>query len=86
MKLLRAATLSVANLDRSIDLYGQWLDYTVAERGPLDAALATSWGTPGAAGRPSAVLRPSAMTRASGAGATWIPASVGGSWSLRLHG
>ncbi len=58
MKLLRAATLSVANLDRSIDLYGRWLDYTVAERGPLDAALATSWGTPGAAGRPSAVLRP----------------------------
>ena len=58
MKLMRAATLSVADLDRSIALYCDWLDYSVEEQGELDAALAASWGCPGAAGRRSAVLRP----------------------------
>lgn len=59
MKLLRAATLSVADLSRSVDLYTEWLDYSVEERGPLDADVAASWGAPLAADRPSAVLRPS---------------------------
>ncbi|MFM7066749.1 MAG: VOC family protein [Gammaproteobacteria bacterium] len=58
MKLLRAATLSVANVDRSIDLYTRFLEYTVAEQGTLDAALAASWGASGSAGRRMAVLRP----------------------------
>ncbi len=58
MKLLRAATLSVADLPRSIDLYTQWLDYSIEEQGPLDADTAASWGAPLAAGRASAVLRP----------------------------
>ncbi|MDH3619624.1 MAG: hypothetical protein OER91_01950 [Gammaproteobacteria bacterium] len=56
---MRAATLSVADLDRSIGLYCDWLDYTVEEKGEIDAALAASWGTPNAAGRRFAVLRPS---------------------------
>lgn len=55
---MRAATLSVADLNRSIDTYCEWLDYTVEEQGELDEALAGSWGCPGAAGRPYAVLRP----------------------------
>jgi len=58
LKLMRAATLSVADLDRSIALYCDWLDYSVEETGEVDAALAASWGTPGAAGRRFAVLRP----------------------------
>lgn len=58
MKLLRAATLSVANLERSVDLYTRFLDYTVAEQGTVDAALAGSWGAPQTAGRRMAVLRP----------------------------
>lgn len=58
MKLLRAATLSVANLERSVDLYTRFLDYTVAEQGTVDTALAASWGAPQAAGRRMAVLRP----------------------------
>ena len=58
MKLLRAATLSVANLKRSVDLYTGFLDYTVAEQGTVGAALAASWGAPNAAGRRMAVLRP----------------------------
>ena len=58
MKLLRAATLSVSNLDRAIANYCEWLDYSVEEQGEIDAGLAASWGTPGAAGRLFAVLRP----------------------------
>ncbi len=58
MKLMRAATLSVADLDRSVDLYTQWLDYSVEERGEVDHGLAASWGCPATEGRRSAVLRP----------------------------
>lgn len=58
MKLLRAATLSVASLGRSIENYTRWLDYRLVEQGVVDAALAASWGAPGAAGRQMAVLRP----------------------------
>ena len=58
MKLMRAATLSVADLDRSVDTYGEWLDYALEERGELDADVAASWGAPAAAGRPCAVMRP----------------------------
>ena len=57
MKLIRAATLSVADLDRSIDLYTSWLDYRVEERGAVRPELAEGWGCPNAAGRSSAVLR-----------------------------
>ena len=55
---MRAATLSVADLNRSIETYGEWLDYSVEEHGELDAALASSWGAPAAAGRPYALMRP----------------------------
>ncbi len=58
MKLLRAATLSVADLDRSCELYCDYLDYKVEEQATLDADLATSWGAPNSAGAPIAILRP----------------------------
>ena len=58
MKLMRAATLSVADLDRSIDIYTQWLDYRVEEEGAIDGHLAASWGCPAAEGRRFGVLRP----------------------------
>ncbi len=58
MELMRAATLSVADLDRSVNLYCEWLDYSVEETGKLGDRLAASWGCPGAAGRRYAVLRP----------------------------
>jgi catechol 2,3-dioxygenase-like lactoylglutathione lyase family enzyme len=58
MKLLRAATLSVATLDRSLETYTRWLDYRVVEQGTVDTGLATSWGAPDVAGRLMAVLRP----------------------------
>ena len=56
---MRAATLSVADINRAVDTYCEWLDYSIEEQGELDADLAASWGTPGAAGRRFAVIRPS---------------------------
>ena len=58
MKLLRAATLVVADVDRSVELYTKWLDYEEMSRGPLSQTLADAWGAPGCAGLPYAVLRP----------------------------
>ena len=58
MKLLRSATLSVADLNRSSDLYCEWLDYSVEETGELDESLASSWGCPASAGSRCSVLRP----------------------------
>ena len=58
MKLLRAATLSVADVKRSAELYSRWLDYRVVEEGALDAALAASWGAPASAKAPYCVMQP----------------------------
>ena len=58
MHLLKAGTISVADLARSRALYEQWLDYETVEEGAVDAALAASWGAPGTAGARCAVLRP----------------------------
>ena len=58
MKLMRAATLSVADLDRSVNLCTQWLDYSVAEQGKVTDNLAASWGCGNAPGRRQAFLRP----------------------------
>ena len=58
MNLLRAGTVSVSDLARSRQLYERWLDYETLEQGEVGAALAASWGAPGAAGARYAVLRP----------------------------
>lgn len=58
MKLLRAATLSVADIDRSIEAYTRFLDYTVVEKGTVPEDLAISWSAPACAGRRCAVLEP----------------------------
>lgn len=55
---MRAATLSVADLDRSIANYCEWLDYSVEEQDVLTAEMATSWGAEKSAGNRCAVLRP----------------------------
>lgn len=59
MKLLRAATLTVADLARSIDLYGRFLDFSAIERGTVADDLAASWDAPSSAARPYAILAPS---------------------------
>lgn len=58
MRLLRAATISVSDLDRSVSAYRTFFDYEEVERGRLDQSLAASWGAPSSAGAPYAVLRP----------------------------
>ena len=63
MKLIRAATVTVANLDRAIETYRRWLDYELVERGTVAESLAKAWDAPATAGAPLAVLQP-----ASGAG------------------
>ena len=59
MKLLRAATITVSDLDRSIKLYGEFFDYRLVEQGRISADLAASWGTPKTADQPYAVMQPS---------------------------
>jgi len=58
MKLLRAATVTVADLSRTISNYETYCDYTVVERGEINTELAESWGTPKSAGCPYAVMQP----------------------------
>ena len=59
MKLLRAATLTVADLNQSVSHYANYFDHRVVEEGFIADDLAASWSAPGAAGRPCAVLEPS---------------------------
>ncbi len=59
MKLLRAATLTVSDLQRSTDLYAKYFDYSVVEQGEISESLATSWATPNSAGQPYVVMQPS---------------------------
>ncbi|MGE6696175.1 hypothetical protein ACQKH5_00670 [Hyphomonas sp. NPDC076900] len=59
MKLLRAATLTVSDLERSIANYAKYFDYSVVERGDVPADLAASWQAPASAGLPYAVMQPS---------------------------
>lgn len=58
MKLLRAATLTVADLGRSKHLYQEYFDYSVIEEGEVEQDLAVSWDAPGTAGCAYAILQP----------------------------
>ncbi|MEM7728973.1 MAG: hypothetical protein AAF311_06815 [Pseudomonadota bacterium] len=58
MHLIRAATLTASDLDRSVEWYSRWLDYELVEDGTLDAQVAESWNANNAAGRRQVTLRP----------------------------
>lgn len=58
MILLRAATVTVASLDRSIELYTRYLGYRVIETGTIASELAESWGASDVTGHAYAVLQP----------------------------
>jgi catechol 2,3-dioxygenase-like lactoylglutathione lyase family enzyme len=58
VKLLRAATLTVADVGRSEALYRDWLYYETVESGFLAADLAGSWGAPLSAGKRYVVMQP----------------------------
>lgn len=58
MHLIRAATLTSSDLDRSIDWYRTWLDYELVEDDVLDADHAESWHVAKLVGRRQVTLRP----------------------------
>jgi len=58
MHLIRATTLTVADLGRSRDLYCDWLDYKCVESGCVSKLLAESWDAPKTAGQAYCVLQP----------------------------
>lgn len=62
MNLLRAATVTVADLSRSIALYSEFLDYRLVEQDTLPAQLCDSWAAPASSGQPFAVLEPASGT------------------------
>jgi catechol 2,3-dioxygenase-like lactoylglutathione lyase family enzyme len=58
MEMLRAATLTVADVKGTVDRYVTWLGYQLVDDGVVSVDLAESWGCPGSAGRALAILRP----------------------------
>jgi len=58
MHLMRAATLTVSDLQRSESLYCDWLNYSCVEHDIISNELAQSWGAPKTAGKPYVVLQP----------------------------
>ena len=59
MKLLRAATVTVSDLNRTKSLYSEYFDYAVVEDGVISTELAESWQVPNSAGCAYAVMQPS---------------------------
>jgi hypothetical protein len=59
MKLLRAATLTVADLAASTANFERYFDYSVIDRGEISDDLAASWAAPGSAGCSYTCLQPS---------------------------
>ncbi len=58
MKLLRAATLTVADLDAAETRYRDYLDYTTVHKGAIDAGLAQFLHAPKTQGARVCVLAP----------------------------
>ncbi len=58
MRLLRSATLSVADVKRSEALYRDYLAYETVEEGRVSLAMAAAWGAEGSAGARFVTMRP----------------------------
>ncbi len=58
LKRLKINTVAAPDISLVESWYSEWLGYTVAERGEIDAGLAASWGAAAMAGRPYVVLQP----------------------------
>jgi catechol 2,3-dioxygenase-like lactoylglutathione lyase family enzyme len=58
MELLRAATLTVSDLDSTVERYSTWLDYRPVETGTIASDLAASWGCPDSASQRYAIMQP----------------------------
>jgi catechol 2,3-dioxygenase-like lactoylglutathione lyase family enzyme len=55
---IRGGTIGCIDLAATEDWYGNWLGYSVVERGDISNGLAASWGTPAMAGRPYLLMQP----------------------------
>ncbi|RKQ71964.1 hypothetical protein DES40_1300 [Litorimonas taeanensis] len=58
MHLIRSATLTVKDLQRSQSDYCQWLGYKLVEQGRISPSLAISWGAKKTEGCPYCILQP----------------------------
>lgn len=61
MQMLRAATITVSDVDAAAAAYVAWFDYRVVERGHITSDLAASWDCPASAGSAMAVLQPASL-------------------------
>ena len=64
MNPIRAATLSVADLDAAVARYGAWLDYHPIAKESVEPDLAASWAAPASACARQAILRPASGSKA----------------------
>ena len=55
---IRGGTIGCIDLAATEDWYGNWLGYSVVERGDISNGLAASWGTPAMTGRPYLLMQP----------------------------
>ncbi len=55
---LKMGTIGAPALGPIEEWYGEWLGYSVVERGDVGASLAVSWGATDVAGRPFIVMQP----------------------------
>lgn len=55
---IKMGTIGASDLQKIEDWYGEWLGYSVVERGAIGEALAGSWGTPNMAGRAYILMQP----------------------------
>ena len=62
LRRIKMATVGAPDLAPIEEWYGDWLGYTVVERGHIAAALAQSWGAPANTGRPYLLLQPESGT------------------------
>ncbi len=58
VRRIKMATIAAPELKKVEAWYGQWLDYSVVERGSVTEELAASWAAPESAGRPFIVMQP----------------------------
>ncbi len=55
---IKIATIGAPDLASIEEWYGQWLGYSVVERGNVSEPLAASWGASGIAGNPYILMQP----------------------------
>lgn len=64
LRRTKIATIGASDLERVEECYGEWLGYTVVERGTIEAKLAHLWDAPEMAHRPYILLQPASRADA----------------------